>query len=50
MVADPGMECADVPLMDEDVTVVTDPHEEGSTTPVDVSDLVPLDWAKAPYA
>ena len=37
-------------LMDGVDTVVTDPQEEGSITPVDVSDLVPLDWAKAPYA
>lgn len=49
MVADPDTECADG-LMDAGDTVVTDPHEEGSITPVDVSNLVPLDWAKAAYA
>ena len=44
MVAGHGTECAVVVtaegLMVVVVTVVTDPHEEGSTTLVDVSDLV----------
>ena len=44
MVADHGTECAVVVTaagpMEVVDTVVTDPHEEGSTTQVDVSDLV----------
>lgn len=54
MVADHDTECAgqatDAGHMVVDVTVVTVPQEGDSTTLVDVFDLVPLDWAKAPYA